>query len=594
MKRFVYLVQTKRELPYSLQGLYGPDSDVIFLSWEKATDHSTFFPFSTWSNGRNRLFKKVYNTDYRYYIFLDDDVVLETTKLYRGEPKNPWRIFEEYLLRYEPAVGATSYHFHLPLNNEKIQTIYAFDPLVTAIHKEALDVLLPYCDLYDHISWWNSFIFVMHLAAVLYKSHVLQFNILHAKNMLSRSYQRSNKFYKELNTIFYNSLISPELKKIFKPFYNWNNFPMSINVNGVVEYKKQSYHYSVEELSHLFDFQNPYWKRKFALMEHISGARSYFSVYGLLHLPYMGEFIHKHAGTKRATLIFSPLCTIRSLWKNPFSHLCKYLDKAVHYYRRIQYYLKTPQELPRLLRQRLAIHVYKKHISFTCHQHGNIALHKYRAIYFFIPKVACTSLKAVCVDLVYAKGKQIFIEIDPRLPYEARYHNIPLPYVPRNQIYKYRNYFKFCFVRNPWDRIVSCYCEKIENQNFNKDTYPNAVYNCLVKYGVFKDNMSFDEFVYAIKKIPDNEADTHFKSQYSFIAGQHGELLVDFIGKFENLEEDFKKIAKRLGFSMIKLPHKAQCYHRHYSTYYTNETRQIIAERFKKDIEMFGYQFEIY
>jgi hypothetical protein len=68
-------------------------------------------------------------------------------------------------------------------------------------------------------------------------------------------------------------------------------------------------------------------------------------------------------------------------------------------------------------------------------------------------------------------------------------------------------------------------------------------------------------------------------------------MLADFIGRFERLDEDWAFIAQKLGVAAT-LPHRrVNPRARHYREYYTARTREIIAARFKVDIDHFGYEF---
>ena len=107
---------------------------------------------------------------------------------------------------------------------------------------------------------------------------------------------------------------------------------------------------------------------------------------------------------------------------------------------------------------------------------------------------------------------------------------------------EYHRYFKFAFVRNPWDRLVSCYMSKlvIAGPGFNMRPYGDVT---------LRRDMTFKEFAEAVCRIRDEESDPHFRSQHIVICddGPGKGILADFVGRFENLEEDFGIVAKRLG-----------------------------------------------
>ncbi len=198
----------------------------------------------------------------------------------------------------------------------------------------------------------------------------------------------------------------------------------------------------------------------------------------------------------------------------------------------------------------------------------NILLEKYKAIYFFVPKVASTSLKKLCIDVIN-------IGVEKR----AHFHRTHFPSIDRKAVSKGDGYFKFAFVRNPYDRLVSCYFGKVvQRRDFAS--------------GDFWKDKSFEDFVKIICKMSNSEMDIHFRPQYTFLTDTNGKLLVDFIGRFENINEDFGKIKERAYFSKeLELPHLAKTKHEEYQKYYTEETKRLVAQKYKKDLELFHYSF---
>jgi len=140
--------------------------------------------------------------------------------------------------------------------------------------------------------------------------------------------------------------------------------------------------------------------------------------------------------------------------------------------------------------------------------------------------------------------------------------------------------FKFAFVRNPWDRAVSGFNYRITNGGTGYSSY-YSLKQYLHSYTHKPKEKSND--YYSIQQ--------HIKPQYDFAYDADGKQIVDFIGKFENLQEDFDIICDKIKIPQQKLPHKNKSKHKHYTEYYDDETKQIVAEKYANDIEYFGYEF---
>jgi chondroitin 4-sulfotransferase 11 len=209
-----------------------------------------------------------------------------------------------------------------------------------------------------------------------------------------------------------------------------------------------------------------------------------------------------------------------------------------------------------------------------------ILLETYHAAYIAVPKVACTTLKTVFAQLL-----NIDLKDTADNPHCVQYPRVTTERI-RTEL------FAFGFVRNPWDRLVSCYRDKIlgEAHGFTHFPIGRGVASCLARYDAFVADMRFDVFVGAVASIPDGEADNHFRSQYTFFT-DGDEVVADFVGRYETLAQDFYTVARRIGLPNIELPRLQAARPARYQAYYNSVTRRLVAQRFREYIEIFGYQF---
>jgi chondroitin 4-sulfotransferase 11 len=146
----------------------------------------------------------------------------------------------------------------------------------------------------------------------------------------------------------------------------------------------------------------------------------------------------------------------------------------------------------------------------------------------------------------------------------------------------FAEFFKFCFVRNPWDRLVSTYFFLKAGGMGHEDAH--WARENLSSYSTFED------FVYGWLNDGNIWTWVHFLPQTYFVVDGADRLTADFVGRFETIERDFTELARRLG-QKVQLPRTNGSRHRHYSLYYNEETKNIVRRVYAKDIETFGYSF---
>lgn len=146
--------------------------------------------------------------------------------------------------------------------------------------------------------------------------------------------------------------------------------------------------------------------------------------------------------------------------------------------------------------------------------------------------------------------------------------------------------FLFSFVRNPLSRLYSCYRDKVVNAASLRDQCTLSDYG--IHFG-----MTFNQFVARVAELPDDQSDQHFRSQHKFVTYQET-LVVDYLGKFENFENDWAYIGSRYGISLpsrtrrVSGPSVAAV---ELPLDFAVATRAL--KRYEEDIELLGYQKEL-
>ena len=135
----------------------------------------------------------------------------------------------------------------------------------------------------------------------------------------------------------------------------------------------------------------------------------------------------------------------------------------------------------------------------------------------------------------------------------------------------------FSFVRNPYERLVSCYKNKVLNFPREEDYFGYC--------GIKKDD-TLDQFIQKVSQIPDAQADRHFRSQSWFLYDED-KLIPDFVGKLENIIDDWKILLEK--FDLPEIPHFNASQKKPLDLSETN--KKLIRERYRDDFINFGYEY---
>jgi chondroitin 4-sulfotransferase 11 len=187
---------------------------------------------------------------------------------------------------------------------------------------------------------------------------------------------------------------------------------------------------------------------------------------------------------------------------------------------------------------------------------------QYRFIFVHIRKTGGTSIEKVFEPTADAT--------------DVRHKHASLENYRKSYPRAFRRYFKFGFVRNPWDWLVSRY-------HWSRDTQH-----------LF--DFPFAEMLRRIERREPLSAEASWLEtgallpQWSRLAVR-GAIAVDFVGRYERLQQDFDVVCDRIGHPRAGLPHVFATRHGHYTEYYDDAARAIVARVYAADIAAFDYHF---
>lgn len=210
--------------------------------------------------------------------------------------------------------------------------------------------------------------------------------------------------------------------------------------------------------------------------------------------------------------------------------------------------------------------------------------HEYKLIFIHIPKTGGSSIEhalagSLNIELdVTEDDKNMFTGWDEK-EYIWRQH---ATIEEVNNLYEgeLKGYTSVAFTRNSWSRAVSDFLWLSYELNISDGEFVDY----LTGEGKFKEALDCNN------KHSSRRYD-HVQPQSDFI-NINNQPAVDYIGSFENIQHDFEVLCELIGVDGVELPHhKKGEYNKEYVDYYDEQTKSLVAEKYKEDIKMFNYEF---
>ena len=205
-----------------------------------------------------------------------------------------------------------------------------------------------------------------------------------------------------------------------------------------------------------------------------------------------------------------------------------------------------------------------------------IVSHRHRFIFFAVPR---TGTHAVREALRHFLGdedwQQQSLTEQARLPVASLarvgHGHLTLRQVRANLPESvWRDYFKFACVRNPYDRFVSV-CAMLNRRNPDYRGRETAFMKRAIQVRRFQQRALV-------------------RPQRDMLVNEAGDLGMDFIGRYENLQQSFGEACRQIGIPEQRLARSNATDHRHHATYYDDELLRLVTDFYRPDFNSFDYE----
>lgn len=225
---------------------------------------------------------------------------------------------------------------------------------------------------------------------------------------------------------------------------------------------------------------------------------------------------------------------------------------------------------------------------------------RYGILYFAIPKAGNTTLKWTMFDLIRPDLPSWVIKrVDESHASQPMVQDrVVFDYLKRNgfvlekqDTMRLERKVAFSVVREPVDRVLSCWRDKIGPPGITNDRFEAGVHRGFLRYGnLFYGGMGLEEFCHAVAKIENCKANPHFRDQTDFLEMKDGRRLVDKVFKFDGMAETIPSFLKDFGVPKLELSKLNQSNYRGSKGICSDFLRKSMEKRYFRDYRAFGFK----